>query len=412
MELHVWKYLLNHTFRQLEDEHGVYARPNEEFDKFSLNYNQLAAKAGNPVSDQCRGLVIRPSEWEFGNADNWKDRCVGETRVLAWPMNRFYNYGDVAAADVDWNDSHLRVYEKVDGTCIIVYWDECHKKWHCATRSVSEADVPINPSNLEIGNMTFRDLFVKALAVTLVEISGENINWNFAVDDIDRMIPIDKEMTYVFELVSPYNQIVVDYREPRVYLLAARHTATGQEAVIENMKLSEYVRRPETWHITSAAALKAFVDTLNPSKFEGAVVCDSKFRRLKVKSPAYVLAHKSKDEVTSSPRNALEAIILEKADDIIPLITKEVGDKILRMQSAYAKWCKKIDKNFACFTLDAAGSRKRFAEQVILSGDWQAPYFNLWEKRAKSASEWIRLACEQGKLSSGSLDVILSRLDL
>lgn len=413
MELHVWKYLLTHTFRELEEEHGINARPNATFDKFSLNYDQLTAKSGNPVSDQCRGLIVRPRErlairpGQSLSDTTWKDAVVGDVEVLAWPMNRFYNHGDFNAAPVDWSDPNLRVYEKVDGTCVILYWDPLHGKWHAGTRSVPEADLPINAGNLEIGDMTFSELFLKALIATREEVSGKPIDW--PVDGPDKVIHLNKEVTYVFELVSPYNQIVVNYPHPRVYLLAARHTATGQEIHPEALRI-EHVLRPRTWPINSLPALAAFVDTAPPSELEGAVVCDSAFRRLKVKSTAYVLAHRSKDSVTASPRNALEAIILEKADDIIPLIPEPVGRKILDMQVSYSRFCKQIDSNFARFREDAGSDRKRFAEQVLLSGDWTAPYFIMWEKRAASAHEWIKSNCEKGKLSSTSLDIILSRL--
>jgi hypothetical protein len=402
-------YLRRHTFRELEDEHGVCARPNGCFDKFSLNYDQILAKSGNPFAEQCRGMVIRPVDRDKYTPENWKDVRVGEVEVLAWPMNRFYNYGDVAAAPVDWQDHGLRVYEKVDGTCIVCYWDPLHDRWHAATRSVPEADLPIQVGHLEIADTTFSQLFLKALILTREERSGKKVDW--VVDGIDKVIHLNKEVTYVFELVSPYNQIVVVYPEPRVYLLAARHTATGKEIPIEQVRL-EHVHRPKTWNIKDVTTLSAFVDSADPSQLEGAVACDSQFRRMKVKNKSYVLAHKSKDTVMSSTRNALEVVILEKVDDIVPLVPKDVQDRLLNMQAAFGQYCKDIDARVEAFKHDAGGSRKRFAELVLLSGDWTAPYFNMWENRTKTSREWFKSNCEKNKLSAGSLDTILSKLTM
>src|SRR5579885_1189732 len=315
MDLLVKDYLRNHTFRQLEEEHGVCARPNATMDKFALNYDQILAKNGDPVAEQCRGLVIRPKADLAIAGQDWKDVRVGEIEVLAWPMCRFYNHGDPAAANIDWSHPSLKVYEKVDGTCIILYWDPLHGKWHAGTRSVPEADLPINAGNLEIGDATFSQLFLQALKLTREEVSGKPVDW--VVDGPEKVIHLNKELTYVFELVSPHNQIVVVYPEPRVYLLAARHTQTGKEVPIETLRI-EHVRRPKTWEIRDVAALACFVDAADPSQLEGAVVCvqtGASFQRLKVKNKTYVLAHKSKDTVTSSARNALEAVILDKADD-------------------------------------------------------------------------------------------------
>lgn len=410
-------YLSTHSLRELEEERGVCARPSKDGSKFSCNYDQIFAKSGDPIAEQCRGLIIRPGNVWFldamqtyvsENNDKWKD-CRGPWEILAWPMNRFYNFGDTNAADIDWNDPNLKVFEKVDGTCIILYWDPLHEKWHAGTRSVPEADLPIYKGHIEIGDTTFSQLFLKALIATREELSGQKVDWE--VDGPDKVIHLNKEMTYVFELVSPYNQIVVNYPEPRVYLLAARHTATGQEVNIDSLRI-QHARRPQTWALKDPVAVGAFVNTLDPSQFEGTVVCDSKFRRMKIKSMAYVLAHKSKDTLTASPRNALEAIILEQIDDVIPLVPKDVGDKMLKMQGAYAQYVKSIDDNFTRYKEQAVGSRKHFAEQVLLSNDWSAPYFNLWEGRAPTAREWIKKTAENKKLATGALDIILSKLAL
>lgn len=416
--------LRTHTFHELEEKHGVCARPNARFDKFTLNYDQISAKSGDPVSEQCRGLVIRPHAWhelqrqdisgEFGRDDvvskdaRWRHTVFSSGfDVLAWPMDRFYNFGDGAVASVDWADTKLRVYEKVDGTCIVCYWDPLHGRWHAATRSVPEADLPIRGGDMEIGDTTFAQLFLKALVATREETSGRPVDW--AVDGPDNVVHLNKELTYVFELVSRHNQVVVDYPDPRVYLLAARHLPSGKELPIEGLRM-EHVRRPRTWPLRDAVSVGAFVNAASPSELEGAVVCDSSFRRMKIKSMGYVLAHRSKDTVTSSPRNALEAIIMEKIDDVVPLVPKDVGDKMLKMQAGYASFCADIDRSYALFKAEAGASRKEFACQVVASGLWAPPFFQMWEGRAAGARAWIKSMCEARKLPDSTLDNIISRL--
>lgn len=404
------EYLTCHSFQQLEDDHGVVARFSKDGSKASLNYDQIMAKSGDPVAEQCRGMVIRPTQFDkhvFG--DGWKVPVVGRVEVVAWPMSRFYNHGDPAAAQLDWDDPGLKVYEKVDGTCIILYWDNVKGQWCAATRSVCEADLPINLHDMLIGDTTFAQLFLRALVQTREELSGKPVDWS--VDGPDKVIHLSKELTYVFELVSPHNQIVVVYPEPRVYLLAARRTATGQEVDIDAVRM-EHVRRPRTWEIRDAGTLAAFVDSADPSQLEGAVVRDSLFRRVKVKNKTYVLAHRAKDTVTSSVRNALETVIRDKADDVIPLVPTDVADRLRSMQVAFGAYCRTIDERVAAFRTEAAGNRKRYAEQVNLSGDWGAPYFNLYEGKAANAREWFTSMCERGKLSPSSLDTILSKLGL
>jgi len=406
----VIEYLRDRTFAELEEAHGVCARPNSTFDKFSLNYDQILAKNGDPVSEQCRGMVIRPhADSDVYRIDrvDWKHAVVGDASVLAWPMKRFYNFGDSAVAPVDWNDPGLRVYEKVDGTCIICYWDPLHGKWHAATRSVPEADLPIRSDDLEIGDMTFAQLFLKALILTREAVSGKLVDW--AVDGPDKVVELNKAYTYVFELVSRHNQIVVDYPAPRVYLLAARHLPTGREVPIEEIDM-EYVRRPKVWPLKDAVSVGAFVNAAKPSDLEGAVACDGDFNRMKIKNFSHVIAHRAKDSITSSSRNALEAIIAEKIDDVIPIVPKEVGDKMLQMQAAYGKFCGDIDRDAAQFRAAAAGSRKAYAVQVIASGRWTPPFFQLWEGKVSSTRELLRGNFDRGKLPASTIDAILSHL--
>jgi len=406
-------YLQNHTLEQLEAEHGVKARPNASFDKLTLNYDQLLVKSGDPVAEQCRGLVVRPTN--ILNKEDWDNVCLRNLQVLGWPMNRFYNAGDAAAAPIDWSDPKLRVYEKLDGTMIVLYWDQLHDQWHAATRSVSEADLPVRCDDISVGNKTFSDLFWEAYYATTDEVCKRD-NLIPVPDTLEEFIEkvkeyLPREYTYVFELTGPHNRVVVRYDKPKVTLLAMRRTDTGEELVIEDWAQA-HMEVPKAWPINNLAALTAFVDAANPWQLEGAVVIDSQFRRLKVKNEMWVLSSRARDMVTTSRRSALECIILGKDDDIIQLLPDNLVSYLQRLRTAYVEYCRSIDVNVSLYKLAAEGSRKLFAQQVIASGDWTPPYFNLWEGRAPNAHAWINGACEKGKLSDGSLETILSRLTM
>ena len=123
MDLLVTEYLKTHTFQQLEDEHGVCARKSSDGSKYSLNYDMIMVKSGDKLAEQCRGLIVRPWSWLglVTAGEDWKNHVVGDTTTLAWPMDRFYNHGDAAGAQIDWSDPALRVLEKLDGTMVILY---------------------------------------------------------------------------------------------------------------------------------------------------------------------------------------------------------------------------------------------------------------------------------------------------
>lgn len=405
----VVEYLRTHTFQQLEDDHGVVARLSETGDKIALNYDQILARNGDHLAEQCRGLVVRPRVSIAPDA--LKTRIVGEVEVLAWPMNRFYNLGDGSGAAVWWGDPELKVYEKLDGTMIVIYWDEKFQRWCTGTRGVAEADVPIN---VGVGQepMTFSELFRKALEETFWRQVGSYLHADQLLNE-----SFDKNDTYVFELTSPYNRVVVKYDDFGVTLLARRAKATGQEKSIQITNDKGYttdstfwIPRPRTWDLSDPIAISAFVNEADPAALEGAVVCDSSFRRLKIKSKAWVLSSRTKDMVSTSRRSAVEAILMGTVDDVIPLVAKEIGDELAAMQDRLRAYLKQVDANFVTWKEEADGSRKRFAELVNLSDDWATPYFQLMDGKGTDALDWAVSSQKAGKMTPRFLDTLLEKI--
>src|SRR5574338_666430 len=219
MKLLVQEYLETHTFGDLAREHGVYASFSKSGHKWSLNYDQIEAKESDPLAQECRGLILALEDGSpviatgttgFATRDA---TCPGKTTILAYPMKRFFNYGQGAAAEINWSDPGLAVLEKLDGTLCIVYYDKFTDQWCVATRSVPEADLL-----MDNGIYTFRTLFEKALYDTTGGLPFEQ----FAAI-------LDKNITYSFELTTPYNRIVVAYPECRITLLAARKLSSLKE---------------------------------------------------------------------------------------------------------------------------------------------------------------------------------------
>lgn len=412
----VKEYLLTHTLQQLDEEHGVNARANASNDKFSLNYDMINVKNGDKLAEQCRGLVLRPTvpltEGEF------LTRVVGETTILAWPMNRFYNLGDGSGADVDWNDNDLSVQEKLDGTMIVAYYDPLHQKWHAATRAVPEADLPIKAGHMEIGDQTFSGLFWEAFASTVFEnldvlkqdqfTTVDDVVWKSATLFGAQGV-LKKHYTYVFELTSRFNRVVVKYDRSAVTLLAVRDMVTQQEVSPWKCGLQYFVNLPKLWDLDSPTAIQSFVEQADPAQLEGCVVIDSQFRRIKIKNKAWVLASRAKDSIGSSWRNAMESVIAGTIDDVVPLVDADVGEKLIRMQKQVRDYCRAIDMGFRIWRDEADGNRRRFAELVNLSGVWVPPYFQLLDGKAPDALTWLRNMQKAEKLSANIIDTLLEQ---
>lgn len=390
----VIEYLRTHTFKQLEIEHGVYTRPTTDFNKTSLNYDMIDAKPTDELACQCRGLVIR-TQFQL-TEETWSNTIPGECTVLAWPLNRFFNLGDGNCAPVNW--SNTIIYEKLDGTMIVLYWDPKPSKWCVGTRAVCEADLPVS-----LSLHTFSDLFWMSLGMS-TQLSVEQV-----------CDALQKDVTYVFELTTPVNQVVVLHKDYRVTLLATRHTQTGVESLVGDHAKRLGVATPRVWELKSPADIEKFVDDADPKVLEGAVVCDIDFNRIKVKNKSYVLASKAKDSISSSPRNAIEIILRKKADDIVSLLDDITAKTLLTMQDNVRTVFQNIDKTYVdCLArstgADAKETRKNFAINVMSSGVWYSPLFAMYEKKALNVRDYIDKLIDADKLTPSILDSVLTAI--
>lgn len=411
----VIKYLETHTFEQLEGEHGVRARPSSGFEKINLNYDQIKVKSSDPLASQCRGLVIRPQWASNVDVDTYLTTKIDNVQVVAWPMNRFFNHGDVAAADVDWSDPNLQIFEKLDGTMCVLYYDDVKYEWHVSTRSIPEADLLITNNGIGI-NHTFASLFKLAVSHTAQDVFGVQEGFENAEQFFDYFTSkLDCGRTYVFELTTPLNRVVVRYGDYRVTLLAVRHNESGLEQHIHDVD-EELVLKCRSWgELNDPQTLSAFVNASDPSKIEGAVAMDSQFQRVKIKSAAWVMASRAKELVTVSRRNAIEAIINGSVDDIVPLLEKEIVDELHEMQKKLVAYASSVDKQFATISKTAA-TRKDFALAVkSLNIVWTTPYFQLYklliDGKRVSMLDWLTTSYEEGRITVTSLDNILQQID-
>lgn len=232
----------------------------EEFEKLNIKFkieNNLAifsydimADFSNPIVQEARGIIID----------------LPTLTVVCWPFRKFGNWQESYADDIDW--STARVQEKVDGSIIKCYWN--YNQWCWATNNTINAN---NTIANNITNHTFMDIIKKA------------VNFN----DI-QYYNMDTNNTYIFELVSPENQIVVKYDEYKLYHTGTRNNVTGQELITDIG-----IERPKEYPLTTFEECIEAVNTLNTDnknvEHEGFVVVDANWNRIKVKSLEYVTVH-------------------------------------------------------------------------------------------------------------------------
>ncbi len=403
--LEIQKYLLTHTFGQLAEEHGIYVSvPRKNSYKFGLNYSMIEAKDNDLIAKECRGIILTSISLTeplnklaklVNNKLSFNDICPGETKIISYGMNRFFNYGQDACAKINWNDPSLKVMEKVDGTLCVLHYDDIANEWHVATRGVPEADV-----FLDNGIYTFRTLFEQACRET----TGKSFK-NFTDQ-------LDVNITYCFELTSPFNRIVVQYNDCKITLLAWRDMKTLKEININTINIG--VPHVHTYTINNIENILKWVSEQNPLQHEGVVVCDGDFNRIKIKNINYVMLNRVKDTVCND-RDFLGLIIQEKIDDVWSVLPDLFKDRILSIQENYKNMLVKNDKEFINLSLKAKQNlenpNKEFAFLVKNTNLWEAPLFAMFRGKATSTHNYILSnKTINGDFSNGFLDKLLSHI--
>lgn len=427
----VQEFLKTKSFGDLAREHGVYASFAKSGYKWSMNYDQIEARESDSLAQECRGLVLSsmdgssfvPQAKEVNGRLNYDDIIPGETTVLAFPMKRFFNFGQGSAATIDWNDPNVSVMEKLDGTLIIVYFDKFKNDWCVATRSVSEADLPMDG-----GKFTFRTLFEKSLKDTCGLEFSEFTSW------------INRNITYCFELTTPYNRVVVDYKVCRVTLLAARslqdmtefeltdlYSKAWQDNVIVDGILYKQAIVDKAYDLRGVPLVKTFnfrdikgvidwVSNQNPLEYEGVVVRDPNFNRIKVKNAAYVAFSKARDVLGTSDRNCLELILAEKDDDVIPALPQEIVNNLLAIKEGYRVWLDKQQSLYETILTEANSilpkDKKTFALTVQkYKPAYPGAFFTIFDGKALNLKDYVAKTRKDGTWPNSFLDKILESIN-
>ena len=310
-----------------------------------FTYDQIAAADHkfHPVVVESRGLILDQDQ-------NW--------HVVAHPFNRFFNQGETGAADIDW--STARVQEKLDGSLMIVYWYA--GAWQVATKGSPDAG-----GNVGEHSFTFAELFWR--------IADTPLTYN--------LIP---GWTYCFELTSQYNRIVTQQSDNtgNLTLIGVRDQDGAEHPVALWAHCWDVVRE---FDLSSAADVLAAADALDPAYQEGYVVVDQHWRRIKIKSPRYVLIHHLKDSLHT--RGLIELVQRGEDSEVFayfPDLRVRYDQILAQMQSLGQE----IDQ---CFIQVAVSntSRKNFA----LAAQAQVPtlvlgaMFALLDAKQANGFKWL-----------------------
>lgn len=269
--------------------------------KILLNY-RIDSPKDSPIVNECRGLILDKDTFD----------------IIYYPFNRFYNYGEGYAANIDWNTAEI--FEKLDGTMCAMFWDEFNNQWKVSTRNMIYAEGVINENPiLKTKDRSFSDLF-----------------WEIFYEKNLILTGFVKYLTYSFELCSLENKIVKEYKERDIYLLTIKDNKTGEEYTqkdidwIQSKNIFGNVSRPKQYSI-STLTLENVIDLFKDlqAQDEGFVVCDKYNNRIKVKNPKYFALSAIKNN-GNIEKNIIQFIIKGERDEFLSYFPEytEVYDRL------------------------------------------------------------------------------------
>lgn len=265
----ICKFINDHldNWEELIASKGIKVRKDGDLACFKYNMYSKDLDWNDPISLESRGIII-----------NYKT-C----EVVCWPFNKFFNIQEHWHDEIDWKTA--QVQEKIDGSIIKLYY--YNDKWNFATNEVIYAKDASTP-----GGGNFQEIIEKA----------NNYNKIVGLINNDKL---DKNKTYIFELVSTETRVVIDYGFTKLFHTGTRNNLTGIES---NDDIG--IDKPHVYPINSLeGALKAASELNKGSKEvtkEGFVVVDSRWHRVKIKSMDYVIAARAFEIKSLSLRKYLK----------------------------------------------------------------------------------------------------------
>lgn len=250
-----------------------------------FNYNQLSSDFNNPIVREARGIIFAIGEWDA---------------PVCHAFDKFGNYGEEYVPDIDWNT--ITVSEKIDGS-IMKLWN-FGGEWVVSTNGNIFANrAPID----DIRKDNFEQVFWEGVGKHFL---GTRRGYGDAIDGW--LNTLDKGYTYIFELVSPYNRVVIPYEETDVYFLGARHNISNNQwgCTEEDAKILgvEMFPRPKLYPLSTYDEIAQAASEL-PWNEEGYVCYDENFNRCKIKSPNYVMAHYSRNNNVITRKHLIDVYL-------------------------------------------------------------------------------------------------------
>lgn len=281
------------NWRELLAERQIKVKDDNALPILIFNYD-IMADFSDPVVQEARGIIID----------------TDMLNVVCFPFRKFGNSYEFYADPIDWNSA--KVQEKIDGS-IVKLWHLTDNQWMWSSNSC------INASDAKLNS-----------GYTVLDLIKETDEFKYLTNLIKNE-ELDKNNTYIFELVGPKNQVVIKYDKAQLYHIGTRNNETGEE--LGTGQFAGFIMSPKEYPLHSLEDCIAAAKELNKNDYpdnEGFVVVDKDYHRVKVKAPEYLIYHHMVNNGQITKERAFDLLY---ADDFNP----DNFDKTVSELPEYAK---------------------------------------------------------------------------
>ena len=300
-----------------------------------LSYNQIESDFHEQIVRECRGLILD-----------------SKNNPVVIPFFKFGNYGENYVPEIDW--SSACVCEKLDGSIIKVALVD--------GKIIVSTNGTINAEKAMVNDMelSFYELFRRALENNGLSISAlaKSIKPNY---------------TYMFELTSPYNRVIVCYKEIDARLIGIRNNITFEEEnIYESEDLIE-ILRPKSYKFSSIEDCVKNAQSL-PHQEEGYVVFDKFYNRVKIKSPHWVALHHLRGDGVVTKTRIIELLKVNEDSEFLSYFP-EYSEVFESVKSEVADICKKLDKELKEYRKCEKSIESRKDKALYIQKNFTNEYF-------------------------------------
>ena len=277
---------------EIKDKKGIKTYRHKELPLVGFAYDQIDSPKLDPVVRWARGTVLEDKTW----------------KLVAQSMPRFFNMGENRPEWDSFDWQNFVSTEKMDGSLLIVY----HYNDKLMVNTSGSFGGKIAKSEV-----TFEEVFKSCV-------------------DVEKL---DKNLTYVFELCTPYNKVVRNYTTPiarMITVFCGQNEFAHLEASKEALKVG-ILQVDTIKEIRQKSDLDYFLmakESSDPT-YEGVVIRDGNGVRFKCKTRTYLGFHHMHDDGAEGSYKRILPFIMAGECSEVKAYFPELTEKIDKGNEKY-----------------------------------------------------------------------------